>query len=230
MSNFFSIDSPFFVFMNRLADMIILNLLYVVCCLPIFTVGAATSALYYQVMKMSKNEESYAFRGFIKAFRENFRKATPAWLIFLVTGILLGVDLYIAPMLGSELLVNVFRVICFMALLLWLIGFSYTFPLFSKFENTVKNTIMNSLLMGIRHLPYTLIIILVNASPVLAVLFLTQFVHIELMLMLILWFSAAAYINGLLFHRIFAHYIPAETAGAATEELPEETSDKGVQE
>ena len=74
MSSFFSMDSPFFSFMSRLADIVLLNLLYIICCLPVFTIGAATSALYYQVMKMSKNEESYVFRGFFKAFRENFKK------------------------------------------------------------------------------------------------------------------------------------------------------------
>lgn len=210
MSNFFSMDSPFFSFMSRLADIVILNLLYIICCLPVFTVGAATSALYYQVMKMSKNEESYTFRGFFKAFRENFRKATLAWLILLVIGVLLALDLYLAPTLGSQALVSGFRVICSAAALLWLITFSYVFPLFSKFENTVKNTLQNAILMGIRHLPFTLVILLVNASPVLAIVFLTQYFGIELLLLLLFWFSGAAYINGLLFHHIFAAYIPAK--------------------
>ena len=78
MNSLFNIDSPIMTFLSRVADLVILNILYVVCCLPIFTIGAATSALYYQVMKMSKNEESYAFRGNFKAFKDNFRKATPA--------------------------------------------------------------------------------------------------------------------------------------------------------
>ena len=64
MNSLFNIDSPIMTFLSRVADLVILNILYVVCCLPIFTIGAATSALYSQVMKMSKNEESYAFRGF----------------------------------------------------------------------------------------------------------------------------------------------------------------------
>lgn len=227
MSSIFNIDSPIMTFLNRLADMVILNLLYIICCLPIFTVGAATSALYYQVMKMSKNEESYAFRGFFKAFKENFRKATPAWLIFLIVGILLCVDLYITPMMGGELTVNIFRCICFFALLIWMIGVSYTFPLFSKFENTVKNTITNSLLMGIRHLPFTLIIVVLNLTPLLAVLFLTQFLPLELLLMLMIWFSAVAYINGLMFHRIFAHYIPAEAEEAVNAEFPDQSENEG---
>lgn len=228
MSNLFNIDSPIMTFLSRLADIVILNILYIICCLPIFTVGAATSALYYQVMKMSKNEESYAIRGFFKSFKENFRKATPAWLILLVIGILLGADLYIVPMMGSEAIGNIFRCICFFALLIWMIVFSYTFPLFSKFENTVKNTMTNALLMGIRHLPFTLIILVLNLSPVLAVLFLTQMLPLELLLMMMLWFSGAAYINGMLFHRIFAHYIPAETDEYAVTDLSGQPSDEGA--
>ena len=211
MSNFFNMDSPFFSFMSRLADIVILNLLYIICCLPVFTVGAATSALYYQVMKMSKNEESYVFRSFFKAFRENFKKATLSWLILLVIAILLALDLYLAPTLGSDTVVSGFRVICYVACLLWLITFSYTFALFSKFENTIKNTLQNAILMGIRHLPFTLLILLLNISPVLAVTLLPQYLGIELLLILLFWFSGVAYINGLLFHRIFAVYIPAET-------------------
>lgn len=230
MNSLFNIDSPIMTFLNRVADIVILNILYMVCCLPIFTIGAATSALYYQVMKMSKNEESYAIRGFFKSFKENFRKATPAWLILLVIGILLGADLYIVPMMGSEAIGNIFRCICFFALLIWMIVFSYTFPLFSKFENTVKNTMTNALLMGIRHLPFTLIIIVLNLSPVLAILFLTQMLPLELLLMMMLWFSTVAYINGMLFHRIFAHYIPAEaeeiTDSYPDEQQPDEGADK----
>lgn len=225
MNSLFNLDSPIMTFLNRMADIVILNILYVVCCLPIFTIGAATSALYYQVMKMSKNEESYAFRGFFKAFKENFRKATPAWLILLIIGVLLCTDLYILPMMGDQTPVKIFRYVCYMALLLWMITFSYTFPLFSKFENTIKNTLTNAILMGIRHLPFTLIIIFVNLTPVLAVLFLTKFLPLELMLMMMVWFSSAAYINGMLFHRVFAHYIPAQEEDSDGEEQEEEITE-----
>lgn len=215
MSNFFSMDSPFFSFMSRLADIVILNLLYIICCLPVFTVGAATSALYYQVMKMSKNEESYVFRGFFKAFKENFKKATPAWLLLLAVALLLSLDLYLAPTLGDAALVSGFRIICCVAAVFWLMTFSYTFPLFSKFENTIKNTLKNALLMGIRHLPFTFVIVLLNLSPALAVFFLTPYFGIELLLMLLCWFSGIAFINGLLFHHIFSFYIPKEETALA---------------
>lgn len=210
MSSFFSIDSPFFSFMSKVADIVLLNLLYIICCLPIFTVGAATSALYYQVMKMSRNEESYVFRGFFKAFRENFRKATPAWLILLVIGLLLFLDLYLSPVFGNTAVINGFRIICYIAAIFWMMAFAYAFPLFSKFENTVRNTLSNAILMGIRHLPLTFVILFLDLSPVLAVIFLTPYLGILLLLMLLCWFSGVAFLNGFLFHHIFSFYIPKE--------------------
>ena len=87
---------------------------------------------------------------------------------------------------------------------------------------------INALLMGIRHLPFTLIIIVLNLTPLLAVLFLTQFLPLALLLFLMFWFSAVAYVNGMLFHRIFAHYIPQqeETSSELSDLFTEDNTEK----
>ena len=59
MGRFFNMDSPVMNFLGRVADLVWLNILYIICCLPIFTIGAATSALYYVTMKMVADEEGY---------------------------------------------------------------------------------------------------------------------------------------------------------------------------
>ena len=71
--NFFNLDSPFMRFLTKMADLIILNILYMICCIPIVTIGAASTALYTVSMKAVKNEESYIIRGYFKAFKENFK-------------------------------------------------------------------------------------------------------------------------------------------------------------
>ena len=70
--------------MGRVADLIILNLIFIVCCIPIVTIGPALTALYYMTLKMARNEETYIIRGFFKSFKENFRQAIVIWLIILV--------------------------------------------------------------------------------------------------------------------------------------------------
>ena len=81
MGRIFSLDSPLFSFLNKVADLILLNILTMICCLPIITIGASMTALHYVVLKMVRDEESYIVRSYFKSFRQNFKQATIIWLI-----------------------------------------------------------------------------------------------------------------------------------------------------
>ena len=61
--------------LNKICDMVCLNVLWLICCIPVFTIGASTTALYTVMLKMVKNEEGYIFRGFFKAFKEISNRA-----------------------------------------------------------------------------------------------------------------------------------------------------------
>ena len=91
MGRFFDLDSPLMSALNKLADLIILNILVIICSLPVFTIGASMTALHYVVLKMVRNEEGYIIKSFFKSFKQNFRQATIIWLILLVLiGVLIG--------------------------------------------------------------------------------------------------------------------------------------------
>ena len=74
MNRFFSMDNKFFQAMGRIADLLILNLVFLVCCIPVVTIGPALTALHYVTLKMARNEESYIIRSFFKSFKQNFRQ------------------------------------------------------------------------------------------------------------------------------------------------------------
>ena len=76
MGHFFSMDNKFFTFMGRVADLCILNIICLICCIPIVTAGASITAMYYVTLKMVRNEEAYIVRSFFKSFKENFKQAT----------------------------------------------------------------------------------------------------------------------------------------------------------
>ncbi len=78
---FFSVDSPLMQALNRMADLLWLNVLTVLCCIPIVTVGASLTAMHYMLLKIVRDEETYVTRGFFKSFKNNFRQATVIWLI-----------------------------------------------------------------------------------------------------------------------------------------------------
>ena len=85
-------DSPVMRFLSRLCDLIILNLLCIVCCIPIITAGASITALFSVTLKMVKGEESYIAKGFFKGFKDNFKQATIIWLIVAAFGIFMYID------------------------------------------------------------------------------------------------------------------------------------------
>ena len=89
---FFSYDSKFGQLFLKLAYGCCLNILWLVCCLPIVTIGASTTALYYTSFKIAKDEGSYITTMFFRSFRQNFKQATVIWLIMLAAGLIIGAD------------------------------------------------------------------------------------------------------------------------------------------
>ena len=85
----FDVDNAVFRAIDTIGKIFILNLYWVICSLPIFTIGASTSALLYASMKLH-DREGYVTSNFFSSFKENFKQATEIWLIYLVIGILLG--------------------------------------------------------------------------------------------------------------------------------------------
>lgn len=196
--------------MSRVADLIILNVVFIVCCIPIVTIGASVTAMHYVTLKMARNEESYIVKGFFKSFRENFKQATIIWLILLVAGLLLGIDFRIVQQVESTGLLKVVTYGLYLVALIYAMILSYIFPLLAKFDNTIKNTFKNALLMSIRHLPFTIVILLVGFAPAIATLTIPIVLAYGLIVWIMVGFSLIAFINSLMFVRIFDHYIPQE--------------------
>lgn len=203
--------------MGRVADLIILNLLCIVCCIPIVTAGASITAMFYVTLKMVRNEESYIVRSFFKSFKQNLKQSVIINLIMLLAAVLLFFDLQIVRQLNSTM--GQVLIVVFMAFgLIYLMIFMYIYPVLSKFYNTIKNTFVNAFLMAIRHLPYTILMILISAVPV-ALLFIpdARVMSMMIMLFVLLGFSAVAYINSHFFVKIFDNYIPKEEASQEDE-------------
>lgn len=196
--------------MGRVADLIILNLLCLLCCIPIVTAGASITAMFYVTLKMVRNEESYIVKSFFKSFKQNFKQATIIHLIMLVTALLLFFDLRIVNQLEGTV-GQVLHVIFIAFMLLYLMIFLYIYPVLSKFYNTTRNTFVNSFLMAIRHLPYTILMLVISAIPA-AFLFIPNAAVFSsvLMLFILLGFATVAYCNSYFFVKIFDNYIPKE--------------------
>lgn len=225
----FDMDNGFWRTMNRVADIFILNILFIVCSIPIITIGASATALYTVTLRIARDEESYIVKGFWKAFKDNFKQSTIIWLILLLVGAFIGVDLYLTAVVESSLM-NTLKYVFYFITFLYVITLSFVFPIQSRFDNTIKNTIKNALFMGIAHfLPWTILIVVLNVLPILlALYFTTIFLAIGIPIFLLCGFGAIAFFNSKMFDRIFKKYIPSEETDESLSEeegLSETVSD-----
>lgn len=158
MNSLFSPDNAVMQFITKLVTAVYLNILWLVCSLPIFTIGASTTALFYVTLKMAKNEEGNITQAFFHSFRENFRQGTIIWLILLALGILLGIDGYVLYHMRFE---NIFWTICSAIFILVLAAYAiilmYIFPLLARFHNTTTAMLKNSIMIGMRFLFCTIL-------------------------------------------------------------------------
>ena len=206
--------------MSKVADLCILNVICLICCIPIITAGASITAMYYVTLKMVRNEEAYIIRSFFKSFRQNFKQATIINLIMLVAGVILYLDIRVANgMTGSA--GPVFHVIFMAFAIVYFVLFLYVYPILARFYNSVKNTIKNALFMAIRHLPYTVVMVLIALCPILILFVQSYMVQSTLMILfLLMGFGVIAYCNSFFLVKIFDNYMPKdeETAGDAEAE------------
>lgn len=209
MSSLFSLDSKFMRAMSRIADLMILNILFVLTCLPIVTIGAASTALYTVCFRLGTDREQGIFFSYFRAFRDNFKQATILWVILLLC---LSTAFY--NMLLFYVMPGAIRYLFILFALLLVIALfvtSYTFPLLSQFENSTGKTLKNAFILSVGYTPRSLIIAAINALPfVLALTQLYVFFHVGF-LWFTLYFSAAAYLNTILLKKVFAPFLNSQT-------------------
>ncbi|NLK78595.1 MAG: YesL family protein [Clostridiales bacterium] len=157
----FDVDGGIMKTLGKITDIICLSVFFVICSLPIFTMGTAATALYYTVNKVIRNERGYIFREYVSAFKSNFKQTTPIWLLVIVISLVLGFDGYVMRQMGqngSKLgAFGVVFIIMGLFLLAWAL---YLFAYMARFENTRKQSMKNALLIALVNLPWTAVIII----------------------------------------------------------------------
>lgn len=229
MRNVFNLDGPLFTALNKLSDMIILNLLFVVCSLPIITIGASWTALYYVMLKIREGEEGYIVRSFFKSFKQNFRQATVIWLILLAAGLIMFLDFRIMRSYEGTL-GTVIRVSVYLGVILWFMVFMYVFPLLARFENSIKQTMQNALLLALANAPKTLIMLIIMIGSIFLTLWNATTLVWGILIWLLLGFSVIAYVNCMfqvpIFHRISPPKPEEDSENAENTENTENTENK----
>ena len=185
MEKWLGLDSKFYKWGTLLADLIILTVLWLICSLPIITMGAATTALYYVTTRQLSNREGYVTRDFFKSFKKNFLQAT---LVEIILGIMTAALFVNILMLDrSTALGSILFPIQFVILYELSIVTIYIYPILSRF-------------MANRHLMTTITCFVLFAAAILIVF--------KYYILIFVCAGFYAILTSLMFMNLFRKYIP----------------------
>ena len=185
----FKYDSPLFYGIRKLVDLLIADLLWLVFCLPVFTIGASTAAFYATVEKNLKDDRGYAGRLFLDSFKENFKTATKTWLVLLGASLVCFADIAAIQVLGEKREgFDAFAVPFYILLVLLFVYAIWVFALEARFENTWKATMKNALILAVANLPASAAILIFFAAAA----FIIWLIPVTVILMpaVAMWFSS----------------------------------------
>lgn len=198
MKGFFNLENPVWVFIGNLADLFLLSVLWYLCCLPVFTAGSASTALYYVTLKMICKQDGYTVKSFFKSFRANLKQSTAIWLICLAIIGILFADVYWALCSGNHF-ASAFLPAFLILSLLFAVYLTFLFPLLARCDNSVKTLMGMCMAISFR-----------NFLPVLSALILTVGIFSAGIFLfwplLLIAPGLAAYLNSFIFHRILGKY------------------------
>lgn len=195
-------DSPVIAFLNKLTDLVLLNVLWLICSIPVITIGASTTAMYYVSITSIRSGDGYVVRRFFKSFKESFRQITPIWLVMVVCGVLFIGDLIFWNQVEGPIGKIMLVVSAVIIMMLVVIGI-WVFPVFAKFTGTRRNLLKNSAAFAVGYLPYTVIILVITAVTV----YVNLVSVVANSIMLFIGFALLSYIQSFFFYKVFMNHI-----------------------
>lgn len=194
----FNLDSPLMQFLNKVADLMWLNILTLICCIPVITVGPALTALHYMALKIARDEECYITKDYFKSFKLNLRQGILIWLIEVVVIALLVGDFlilrYSTISFGQPM-----KIILAVVAVIVLFTFTFVYPVLSKFDNTVMRTIKNAFFIGILQFPKTILMMILSVVPAALFILAPQIIPV----VFLFGFSAPAWVSAKLYNKFF---------------------------
>ncbi|MFV0502756.1 MAG: YesL family protein [Lachnospirales bacterium] len=204
MGGFFDLDGPFQKYGGLVADIIILSLLWTIFSIPIFTIGAATTSLFYVMTKRANNRDEYMFMPFVKNFKNNFLQGTILFFIFAFAYLVLTINIQVLgkgvlnlpPILGQIFFIAQFSIL----LEVFIVGL-YIFPVLSRFHLKTKDVIKTSFFLANKHILSTIQVVAI----IIAIGFLIIKVH---PLFIVPSMGIYSFVSSQVFVRVFKKYKP----------------------
>lgn len=207
MERIFSMDGKFFTFITKLSDLLLLNVLFIITCLPILTIGVSLIALYQTTLQLADNTDSYILRNYFSNWKQNLKQGILIWIPSFILLILCILNLSVLPHMPQ----NLYRTTCLclqFVLLFFLYGiFLYAFSLPKVYRSSCLNTLRNALFMTFKHLPVTCLCLCISVIPYALIILLPKITGWILSFFIVIGSSVTAYIHSYILQKVFKKYI-----------------------
>lgn len=165
MRNLFNANNPFFRLLSTLFDLMVLNILTLLCSLPVVTIGASLTAAHRVMGDVARDESSGIVQPFFSAFRDNFKQATVAWLIAFVVLSALVCDFILLRLFCDGMLYTVLLILLALLAIICLSILAYLFPLIGRYQNTLREHVRNAMILCIVNFPRTFLMVALHLLP-----------------------------------------------------------------
>lgn len=211
MNSNLAYDNAVLRFFNKVTDLVVLNLLFLLTSLPVFTIGASLTALYAVSLRSIRYGDGYVVRSYFRSFKKNFRQATLAWLVLLAAGFILFLDYRFWKNFGGGTFSRVQLVLIFVLAFFFLLVATWIFPVIAKMEGSLKEQIGTAARMAVGYfLPYTVFALAIAGLALFSVIYNMG----GLVIMGVLGIALVAYLQSFFFYKVFARHIKEEALGA----------------
>lgn len=200
-------DSPIMSFLARVADLVILNVLWLLCCLPVVTAGASTTAMYHVVRHLQEESISSVTRDFFRSFKSDFRQATPVYLLLLIPAAAVVMNAWILSAQSSDIVPVYVRAIWMVSALMLTFVVSFVYPVMAYFDDTVWKTLRTAAVLAVAKLPRTVLISAINLLPIIMLFVSLPFFLRSSIFWLLIGGSLTAYLNMLILRPVFKKII-----------------------
>jgi uncharacterized membrane protein YesL len=203
MKGLFSLENPLMQFLTRACDLMIVNLLFLVSCVPVVTIGAALCGLNKVCQAIVMGDEQGIWKLYVSGFRDNFKQATVVWLSTLLVAASLVCYWLIVVNFCRGTLATILLILMAVLAVVALSHVVYLFPLIARYENTLREHVKNAGILAITRLFLTPLLIVFTV-----VFFLLPYISLEAYLQtLIFWviigFAFLCYMSNILLKPIY---------------------------
>lgn len=190
------IDNPFFEFMGRLGDIMIVNVLFLICSLPVVTIGASLCAMYGTFFRLMDGVEGSLVKTFLANFRKCLKRGTKVWALAAVSGLILIFDMIFLGGVDMKGLWTVIGIVVGCLLFLWAMLSAWLFAVFVEKDFGIKEGIQRAMFLAVRHLPATIVMMVLNSIPFVCFALGARYVGLAVPIYLVVGFGLTGYVNA----------------------------------